>query len=1028
MGRRKKLTVLLEANNSEIVDDKSEGTKACSTHEANIPKTELDAFKVMMDSRNKSIGSNSPGKERACLESDSQELSDKKELKAKRMLSLQKMAEAKGSLKNKAIEEYRDRFIEEKIVKRAERLKNFIEQKEKHKLPKASNQIKVEKKPEPPVVKINEDVDLNVKKSLQLCNMFEMSDKLFEGKNKVCKNLTKEDEEFLSKLSPSLRKKENMLSYFETVPKKSPENVEDNLNHDKSQNIIKVKFKKHIKKSRKIISNPTVPVSSETLDVSESDVKTKSIINCDPDPNMKSEEVHILSKSPSSSQSPDHRPKRNVKRPAKYSHSISSSSDEEYNIFTPKKKKCHTVMENITKSNNKNGINHICIEPPVLVVKEKSNSKTLTEDNCYKVQHTKKPKTVESSKICTKLAPIFQSKSHLNAEAKQKFLQSGFPEILKRNSCQQQLNVQTESFNSVVHVQQQVAKHSNNINVLDICLRNNILVDDEVKFEYKNDIIQNLLNLNTLQINSKIALCDINKNDLLQNIKKSYEKFPVYRTYHLLKGKSKGDFRDYIYPDLDNSVEIINGLKNSEEEYTDKLCWTDKYKPTSSKQIIGNFTAIDEMKKWLQNWTENLIKTKSEMNSSDSDFSLFHDSDADSREYLKNNNNVLIISGDVGCGKTSSVYAIAAELAIKVIEVNASSKRTGKIMLQDLQEATKSHKVDRGKSGSEGSQKMQEKKKKLSKKRGRIKKTKKFLKINEVSEEIISQDNVRTGMSLILIDDADVVFEQDDGFCSAVSQLIQSSKRPVILVTSSLTCPHLQRFIQIAKVVQMRRFMPHMLGVWLDILCLADMGASCPGLGSRMLNFHNGDIRKTINCLQFCMVTHKNTMKIDDIDNQELNIHDESSSLSWADQECATENTVCLVNIKSDVSKKFIDTQIRNLINNSPVKMLGMWWSIPKMFEMNGRREQIDIVATMLDGISTADYTGKCYSESNFCFIEGRIWGSKENASVMESEVIDYYNKNKEVGNDIAAELTGKGESFIPPSHFDKISKSSCSA
>lgn len=56
--------------------------------------------------------------------------------------------------------------------------------------------------------------------------------------------------------------------------------------------------------------------------------------------------------------------------------------------------------------------------------------------------------------------------------------------------------------------------------------------------------------------------------------------------------------------------------------------------------------------------------------------------------------NTMLITGPPGVGKTAAVYACAQELGFKVFEVNASSQRSGRLILSQLKEATQSHQVD----------------------------------------------------------------------------------------------------------------------------------------------------------------------------------------------------------------------------------------------------------------------------------------------------------------------------------------------
>ncbi|XP_045495633.1 ATPase family AAA domain-containing protein 5 isoform X1 [Colias croceus] len=1044
MGKRKKCNILTESNR-EIGEDqkKPEILLPLITSESQ-DKTHTNAFKLLMDSRHKSIGSNSPGKDKPLNEVESQEVTEKREMKAKRILSLQKMAEAKGSIKKQEIEEQREGYIKKQMLKRAERFKAMITQDTaEHK-----SNSKVKEPASPKHTSEVKDNRIDIKKTLQLCDMFEPIHRETINEKEKIKKMSHEDEEFLNKLSPSIRKKENMMSYFKKLPK-SPE--EDDIVHsdDSSHNIIKVKFtpkrkKKSVKKKnalQSLVTNSSEHHSSDK-DICEQDA-AQTTVDCKNDIITKESNCTVDQSGLTNDES---RPRRISKRPAKYIEDVEIlSSDEDLHIFTPKKKKNlekNKIVKNDTEvekslSNGKDTYTGTIKKNTSDMTKNKNRSnKTVSLNPVVSSKKTMKSSNDTKSNP-VKLAPIFMSKQTSNSissaekVAKQKFLQSGIPEKLKKSIPPQQSISALDLFYPVVHVQQTDTK-------LPGCITINFdhIVDDFITDDSPNtaneDVYKNLLNLSKRETKA-ISLTNKNKDDLLQYIKSSYKKFPVYRTYHLLKGKCRGEFRDFNYPDLDNSIEIVNGCLSKDSDIVEKLCWVDKYKPNSSKQIIGNFLAIEELKKWLQTWTENLVKTRKNIESDGSDFSDFVDSDVDSRESFRNSNSVLIISGDVGSGKTSSVYAVAAELAIKVIEVNASSKRTGKIMLQDLQEATKSHKVDRGKSGTECSQNIQEilKTKGTHKKRGRPKKIKEVVTKSNSSDsqkselsETQSQDSVRTDMSLILIDDADIVFDQDDGFCSAISQLIQSSKRPVILVTSSLSCPHLQKFIQYGKIICMQRFLPRMLGVWLDIMCLADISTCCLGLGNHLLDFCKGDIRKTINWLQFYMTSYKyikagsplseDTLS-QELDKHKFNIDDECSSMSWSDRE-----SILDCNEASNVSSNFIQAHINMILSNLPPNLLNLWWSIPKILDYDNLMKkdnqnvkkpgskQLLTISKMLDIVSETDYlTGNISDCRND--ITGTLWGSKETASVDESDNLDYYDWSEGVRNDIASELAMSG-------------------
>lgn len=1002
----------------------------------NESKKQMNAFKVLMDSRNKVIGSNSPGKSKTPTSIELDEITTQREIKAKRILSLDKMAEAKGSLKKKEIEEYRDRFVVQKMLKRAELLKNMITSPDKQKPVPTSDSKTANNKSQN---KTNEREKKNVteksKKTLQLCDLFnEPTEKITHGN--VHNNIAQEDIEFLNKLSPSIKKKENMLSYFKKVSKDSDSSLElsDKSSPGDNKHVIKVKFTPKRKKKTKTIKTSENVLNSDNLTNSLDDPKDSNKAQVENSESRKRKRNIGKAESKEDSSTPipsnvidctesDNRPKRNIKKPIKYSDDIDLfSSDEELHIFTPKKKKnIGKLPVNSTEDKKpKNEIN-LCDVEKKKMKKDKTKSSKSTRkqhgaqniikdrklDKKVKLSTENSLKNLKVDSKPTKLAPIFVAKPQLSPaaiEAKQNFLKSGVPEKLKKHALSQPNVVVTEYFQPVVHVQQIPICTKVIYNKFDFYDTNLIdghlpVVGDCLLKSFLENVPSNILNVpNVSHKPIKLLKC----------LKNAFPKFPVYRTYHLLKGKSKGEVKDCSYPEMDNSIEVIDGLTDISNDNPDKLNWCEKYKPSSSMQILGNFETIKELKRWLETWTESLIRCKN-FKSNDSDSSDFYHSDTDTKDGPKNINNLLILNGVTGSGKTSSVYAVAAELAIKVIEVNASRKRTGKIMLQDLQEATQSHKVNRGKTAIENSQKQQEIVVTV-KKRGRPKRGLDDTKSSSQSSENVTQTSqsqeTYTDMSLILIDDADIVFDQDDGFCSALSQLIQSSKRPVILVTSSLTCPHLQKFLMNGKILHMHPFVPRILGTWLDIMCLADVGFCFGGLGARILDFYKGDIRKTINCLQFYMNSNKH-VHVDEValSQIKLNIDDETSSTSWADIEVSEDVSRCDEN-----THMYIDKQVE-MLGNKKIDPFNFWWSLPKYYNTDNKlknkptSECLEDISKILDAISISDIFDRNDQTQKQCNLLSNFWLCRENPSVLENESYNDYNKSHNFFNEITQEL-----------------------
>lgn len=141
-----------------------------------------------------------------------------------------------------------------------------------------------------------------------------------------------------------------------------------------------------------------------------------------------------------------------------------------------------------------------------------------------------------------------------------------------------------------------------------------------------------------------------------------------------------------------------------------------------------------------------------------------------------------------------------------VLEVNASSRRSGKIMLKDLEEATKSHRVKKGNIDSH------------------------FAAVETKVEEKKLPKN-----SLILLEDVDIVFEEDEGFVSAIAQLTANTKRPIVM-TCRNSCSHLSKMapnqLKIRFQVPTSRRVPALF----QLISLAETGHRLPK-NSLMVSF-----------------------------------------------------------------------------------------------------------------------------------------------------------------------------------------------
>jgi hypothetical protein len=305
----------------------------------------------------------------------------------------------------------------------------------------------------------------------------------------------------------------------------------------------------------------------------------------------------------------------------------------------------------------------------------------------------------------------------------------------------------------------------------------------------------------------------LSANDIklvVREIKESCKNFPVNRCFKQILSKQKMARNN----DADGTSQF-----NSQ--------YIDIFKPMNSEEFLIGTKPIKTLKEFLTTWND-------KNNRYEAYDSYDDDDESNSRQSFKGLNNYVVLSGNCGVGKTMSVYALANELNYEVIEINAGTRRSGKKILQDLLEATQSHRVEK----------------------------KRFTNDDDSNSEYNSQNDgglVNSKKSIILIEDAELTFENDDGFISSIQQLINISKRPVILTTNDRNCLHLQKFIQHNEIIYEN---PQEYVVkYLSLLCLATCNYQIDEVDiEKLYTLNKRDLRKTINEIEF--FTRSDTAKV----------------------------------------------------------------------------------------------------------------------------------------------------------------------
>lgn len=472
----------------------------------------------------------------------------------------------------------------------------------------------------------------------------------------------------------------------------------------------------------------------------------------------------------------------------------------------------------------------------------------------------------KSPRPSQKLAPIFVKaplKPMVDPEvskARQDFLMSGIPERMKLDLERQRLFEQSyecelDLFPAVSHVTQlpppTIEDAASQATVITMRILDDTPLSTPATFRIGSTqtspppiVLTSTANPDDLKLTRPKELVKLLKDT-------DSGRFLYFRCYKQLRKKFNDDHpnsSDKPIPEcfassLEDSVEFV---VPSFDNQTGSEMFTEKYKPLTAEEIVVNSAPAYQLKKFLATWQENFHKQKPKRRAG----ANADDDDDDDFEMESNStsalNKAVMLLGPTGNGKTNAVYALAHEMNFNVLEINAGTKRTGKKMLLELQEATQSHQV-KGGGGADcrifrGSQTTAQS--------------------SEESSNGFGTSQSAQKLSLILIEDADIVFEQDNGFIDAMYQLVATSKRPVILVANQRSCSHLTRFTASNVIVFSNADQVH-AGKWLSMLSIAEHRYIGHDECAR-LYVHNGyDMRRTILELQFFLQSGGDQRRID---------------------------------------------------------------------------------------------------------------------------------------------------------------------
>jgi DNA polymerase III delta prime subunit len=294
-------------------------------------------------------------------------------------------------------------------------------------------------------------------------------------------------------------------------------------------------------------------------------------------------------------------------------------------------------------------------------------------------------------------------------------------------------------------------------------------------------------------------------------------------------------------------ADIEHTLTPFDEGRCESQTWAQKYSPKCAAHVLQNDKEARVMKDWLQSLTVMAVGGAQGPRKADAtdgkrppkkkrkkivDDFIISDGEEEDEEMVEvdnehtsgtksfrrprwtRNNNVILVSGPHGCGKSAAVYAVAKELDFEVFEINSGTRRSGKDIQDRVGDMTANHLVNHKRaeapareetgpvddneteridtacqkdidSGRQGTMmsffKTKPTTQAKAKPRPKPQETHQVSTAAQTTLPTLNPSSNSQKQSLILFEEADILFEEDQQFWAQVMKLAANSKRPIVI-------------------------------------------------------------------------------------------------------------------------------------------------------------------------------------------------------------------------------------------------------
>ncbi|ORX74602.1 hypothetical protein DL89DRAFT_264434 [Linderina pennispora] len=294
--------------------------------------------------------------------------------------------------------------------------------------------------------------------------------------------------------------------------------------------------------------------------------------------------------------------------------------------------------------------------------------------------------------------------------------------------------------------------------------------------------------------------------------------------------------------DTDDSDSLLDGSNDGFDDDDDDDDFMPTPKPRRRGRAAGNDKELNDILAWANSdGTLSSVREKRRAvwrSGSDTEPETF--------------SNIILLEGPSGSCKTAAVYACADDLGFQVHEIHPGQKRSGKDILSALEDLIQSHTISAPSNLPYYSQPG----------------------ASSAGSNTMSTEN----QMLILIEQVDVLFEQDQRMWPALKQLAHKSRRPIVLTCTDTSCVRWGAS-NFHSVLSFRRPTEDILVPYCFLLCLIEGALVSPAELSQVCRESECNINRMLSVLELAICEARSRQNLEE--NSPPRDIDLSGTLAW---------------------------------------------------------------------------------------------------------------------------------------------------